>query len=263
MARLAIINSGKLVKTIELGAGEMMIGRGDDVAIQLKHPLISRQHARVYLTPAGYVVEDQGTKNGTFVGGRRVQRHRLVDGDELEVADFILQYHAEGFVPVDDELPPEDARPAGGMVSRDRKADAAKSPLEAYMEALKRKGHNATTAISPDVMAEMRQKARAQATPRLQIDGAEALLTLEDRVTVVGFGEGNQVGLSGRWLWVNEAARFTREDAKVALERLSFFCPVKLNGAGLKKGTPVELKPGDQIRVGKRRIVLMEGEALL
>ncbi len=264
MARLAIINSGKLVKTIELGAGEMMIGRGDDVAIQLKHPLISRSHARVYVTPAGYVVEDQGTKNGTFVGGRRVQRHRLVDGDELEVADFILQYHADGFVPVDDELPPADARAGGGgMVSRDRKADAAKSPLEAYMEALKRKGHNATTAISPDVMAEMRQKARAQATPRLQIDGRDEPVTLEDRITLVGYGDGNQVSLEGRWLWLNEVARFTREDVNLSVERLSFWCSVKVNGAGIKKGAPVELKAGDQIRIGKARLVLLEGEAVL
>jgi hypothetical protein len=263
VARLAIINSGKLVKTIELGAGEMMIGRGDDVAIQLKHPLISRSHARVYLTPAGYVVEDQGTKNGTFVGGRRVQRHRLVDGDELEVADFILQYHADGFVPVDDELPAPKASAPGGMVSRDRKADAAKSPLEAYMEALKRKGHNATTAISPDVMAEMRLKARQQATPRLEIDGKAPPLTMEDRITVVGFGEGNQVVLDGRWLWLNEVARLTREDVKVQIERLSFWCPVKVNGAGIKKGVPVDLEPGDQVRIGKSHLVLLEGEALL
>ncbi len=232
--------------------------------IQLKHPLIARQHARVYLTPAGYVVEDQGTKNGTFVGGRRVQRHRLVDGDELEVADFILQYHSDCFVPVDDELPAPVVRPSGGgMVARDRKTDAAKSPLEAYMEALKRKGHNATTAISPDVMAEMRQKARAQATPRLQVDGKEPLLTLEDRITIAGFGDGNQVSLDGRWLWVNEVVRFTREDVKVVVERLSFWCPVKVNGSGIKRGTPIELKAGDQIRVGKRRLVLMEGEAVL
>jgi hypothetical protein len=265
VARLAIINSGKLVKTIELGAGEMMIGRGDDVAIQLKHPLISRAHARVYLTPAGYLVEDQGTKNGTFVGGRRVQRHRLVDGDELEVADFILQYHADGFVPVDDELPPADPKPAGGggMVSGSRKSDAAKSPLEAYMEALKRKGHNATTAISPDVMAEMRLKARQQATPRLQVDGAEELITLENRVTLAGFGDGNQVQLTGRWLWINEAARFTREDVKVVIERISFWCPVKVNGSTIRSATPVEIKPGDRIKVGKRMLVLMEGEAAL
>lgn len=261
MARISIINSGKLVDTIELGAGEMMIGRGDDAAIQLKHPLISRSHARVYLSPAGYVVEDQGTKNGTFVGGRRVQRHRLQDGDELEIADFILQYHADGFVPVDDSLPPEDPKPAG-MVSRDRKADAAKSPLEAYMEALKRKGHNATTAISPEVMAQMRQKARAQATPKLQIDGNEPV-TLEARVTLIGFGPGNTVRLAGRWLWINEAARLTREDAKVTLERLSIWCPVKVNGSAVRKGAGVELSFGDTIRIGKRVILLHEGDAPL
>ena len=156
LARLSIINNGQFVRSVELGAAEMVIGRGEDVSIQLRHPLISRRHARVSLTPAGYIVEDQGTKNGTFVKGRRIQRHRLEDGDELEIADFILQYHAEGFVPIDDEIP---AKPAGGLVAKDRKK-STKSPLEAYMEALKRGGTNATAAIPPEAMARLREQAR-------------------------------------------------------------------------------------------------------
>jgi hypothetical protein len=254
MARLSIINEGRLVKTIELGAGEMIIGRGDDVAIQLKHPLISRRHARVYLTPAGYLVEDEGTKNGTFVRGRRVQRHRLQDGDEIEIADFLLQYHADGFVPMEDEVP------AGGMVSRDRQADKQKSPLEAYMEALKRGGHNATAAIPPEAMAQLRDEARAKATPRLAIDGAKPV-ALEDRVTLLGFGEGNTIQLQGRWIWVNTAAAIkrtvTEEKMTITVERTSFWCPVRVNG---KKIKVAEVNAGDKITVGKRTMEILAGD---
>jgi len=255
VARVSIISNGKLVRSIELGAGEMVIGRGDDVSIQLKHPLISRSHARLYLTPAGYIIEDQGTKNGTFVKGRRIQRHRLEDGDEMEIADFILQYHAEGFVPIDDDVPPP--APAGGMVAKDRKKDRQKSPLEAYMEALKRGGTNATAAIPPDAMARLREQARKKATPRLQVDDVEPA-AMEDRVTIVGFGDGCTVKLSGRWLWVKEAASITNEDMVVTVEKLSFWCPVKVNGKAGKGPTQIEF--GDKIRVGKRVLVVHAGD---
>jgi hypothetical protein len=255
LARLSIINNGRLVRSVELGATEMIIGRGDDVAIQLRHPLISRQHARLYLTPAGYIVEDQGTKNGTFVKGRRIQRHRLKDGDELELADFILQYHAEGFVPIDDEVPA--AKPAGGLVAKDRKK-SGQSPLEAYMAALKRGGTNATAAIPPEAMARLREQARQKATPRLQIDQAEPLL-LENRVTTLGWGQGCTIRLDGRWLWVKEAARITREDAALKVEKLTLWAPVKVNGKKVKG--EVKLEFGDKIQIGKRFAVLMEGES--
>jgi pSer/pThr/pTyr-binding forkhead associated (FHA) protein len=48
---------------------------------------ISRRHARVRRGPAGgYVVEDQGSANGTFVNGQRINgRHPLRPGDELRI----------------------------------------------------------------------------------------------------------------------------------------------------------------------------------
>lgn len=258
MARISIISNGKLVHSVELSAGEMYIGRGDDATIQLKHPLISRKHARLYLTPAGYIVEDQGTKNGTFVDGRRVQRHRLVDGDELAIADFILRYHADGFVPIDDAMPPEEPKPAGGMVAGDRKSDAKKSPLEAYMEALKRGGNNATAAIPPAAMARLREQAKAKATPRLEIDGGSPI-ALEKPELVLGWADDCDIKLDGRWLWVGKAAKLTREDLELKIEKLSFWVPVRVNGD--KISGVVVLKPGDFIQIGKRKLKVLEGEA--
>ena len=256
MARISIISNGKLVHSVELSAGEMYIGRGDDATIQLKHPLISRKHARLYLTPAGYIVEDQGTKNGTFVSGRRVQRHRLEDGDELAIADFILRYHADGFVPIDDDMPPPEPK-AGGMIAGDRKKDSNKSPLEAYMEALKRGGNNATAAIPPAAMARLREQAKAKATPRLEIDGAEPI-QLEKTDLLLGWSDDCDIKLAGRWLWVGAAAKLRRDDLQMKLEKVSFWVPVKLNGERVTG--EVDIKPGDFIQVGKRKLKLLEGE---
>jgi len=255
VARISIISNGKLVQDVQLTAGEMYIGRGDDATIQLKHPLISRKHARLYLSPAGYIVEDQGTKNGTFVSGRRVQRHRLEDADELEIADFILRYHADGFVPEQDELPPEE--PSAGMIAGDRKQDRAKSPLEAYMEALKRGGSNATAAIPPAAMARLREQARAKATPRLEIDGKP--ITLEKETMVGSFKDGADFRLKGGWFWVSDAIYVTRQNMDVTIENVSWWAPVRVNGDKIDGPTKINL--GDFIQVGKSKIKLLEGDS--
>jgi len=254
LAKLSVISNGVVKKTVELGAGELYIGRGDDVSIQLKHPLISRKHARLYLTPAGYIVEDQGTKNGTFVAGQRVQRHRLVDGDRVEIADFILHYHADGFVPVDDQIPP----PGVGLVGKSREEEKKLSPLEAYMAALKRGGANATAAIPPEAMARLREQAKRKATPRLQFDGGEAVPFEEERRTI-GYGSKVDLKIGGWWFWMSEVARLERKDLQVVLHRKSSWTTIKINGVKVSDAQMV-IELGDTIEVGGKPIRLLEGE---
>ncbi len=76
---------------------ELVIGRtaseegrlGDD-------PEISRQHARVTRSGEGYVIEDLGSMNGTFVNGDRLQApHQLGNGDYIEVGATRLQVQLE------------------------------------------------------------------------------------------------------------------------------------------------------------------------
>jgi hypothetical protein len=254
LAKLSVISNGIVKKTVELGAGELYIGRGDDVSIQLKHPLISRKHARLYLTPAGYIIEDQGTKNGTFVAGQRVQRHRLVDGDRVEIADFILHYHADGFVPVDDQIPP----PGVGLVGRAHQAEKKLSPLEAYMAALKRGGANATAAIPPEAMARLREQAKRKATPRLQFAGGEPA-PFEAEVTTIGFGDGVDLSVGSWWFWIKEAARLERKNLQVVLHRKTKWVTIKINGVKIKEAQMV-IEFGDTIEVGGTPIRLLEGD---
>lgn len=55
-----------------LHQGENLIGRVPDAHIRIKSPKISRRHARITVNGESAVVEDLGSKNGTFVGGVRV-----------------------------------------------------------------------------------------------------------------------------------------------------------------------------------------------
>ena len=69
-----------------LRMGANVVGRGDDADIVIDSGAISRRHACITISNDGAVVEDLGSKNGTFVGDHRVtQRTALHDGDVIRI----------------------------------------------------------------------------------------------------------------------------------------------------------------------------------
>ncbi|HEY1357673.1 MAG TPA: FHA domain-containing protein [Thermoleophilaceae bacterium] len=90
---------------------ELVIGRTSSVEGRLgDDPEISRQHARVSRSGEGYVIEDLGSMNGTFVNGDRLQApHQLVNGDYVEVGGTRLLVHLEQPAP---PPPPDIGTPA-------------------------------------------------------------------------------------------------------------------------------------------------------
>jgi len=59
------------------------IGRHQDNSLQIDEDSISRFHARISQDEQGFFVEDLKSRNGTFVGGQRISRHTLKDGEGL------------------------------------------------------------------------------------------------------------------------------------------------------------------------------------
>lgn len=68
----------------ELREGENLVGRERDAAVRIDVRSMSRHHARIIVTPGTVTLEDLGSKNGTYVRGRRI-RHIdfLSDGDRI------------------------------------------------------------------------------------------------------------------------------------------------------------------------------------
>ena len=56
----------------------------------------SRRHLAIRRTPTGWYVEDLGSRNGTLLNGRRVDRAVLAHGDLLEAGGAMLRFVAEG-----------------------------------------------------------------------------------------------------------------------------------------------------------------------
>lgn len=68
----------------------LSIGRSSRCDIRLNDHAISRYHADLKLYSDGSIyIEDRGSTNGTFVNGKRVDRHRLQAGDRLFLASRI------------------------------------------------------------------------------------------------------------------------------------------------------------------------------
>jgi transcriptional regulator with GAF, ATPase, and Fis domain len=72
----------------------MVIGRSADVEIALDDPEASRRHAEIRTTPAGCVVVDLQSRNGTLVNGERITEHTLRDGDVIQIGRSSLTFLA-------------------------------------------------------------------------------------------------------------------------------------------------------------------------
>ncbi len=77
--------------------GRQIIGRGKDVDIPLQSPVVSREHASIQPGTTEWNITDLGSKNGTFLNGRRITRaERLKAGDIIQIGPFRLDYDGNG-----------------------------------------------------------------------------------------------------------------------------------------------------------------------
>ena len=79
------------------------IGRADAFSAKLESDVleigipdqrVSSAHLRLDYVLGGWVAEDPGSKNGTLLGGRRIARERLSDGQILELGHTFLLFRA-------------------------------------------------------------------------------------------------------------------------------------------------------------------------
>ena len=88
------------------GSEEIVLGRGDGTAregrtlrLGLPDRWMSTGHARLRREGEGWLAEDLGSTNGTFVNGEPMHEREIVDGDVLEMGDTHLIFRvsaAEG-----------------------------------------------------------------------------------------------------------------------------------------------------------------------
>jgi hypothetical protein len=79
------------VRRFALPPGEHVVGRDQGVEVRLDASSVSRRHARLVVTRTGTVLEDFGSKNGTYRGDDRVTTPiHLADGDEIRIGSELV-----------------------------------------------------------------------------------------------------------------------------------------------------------------------------
>ena len=83
---------GRAGETFVVEGDQMRIGRSPDAEVFLDDVTVSRNHALLVRRRDGLYIDDLGSLNGTYVNRKRIESHKLVDGDELQVGKYKLTF---------------------------------------------------------------------------------------------------------------------------------------------------------------------------
>jgi pSer/pThr/pTyr-binding forkhead associated (FHA) protein len=91
-----VVTEGPLTGTsLPLRSGGILIGRNPECALVLDDDYASGRHCRIYPDPSGrdgWVLEDLGSTNGTFIGRDRLTGTRPVEvGTSLRIGKTVLE----------------------------------------------------------------------------------------------------------------------------------------------------------------------------
>ncbi|MEL7060424.1 MAG: FHA domain-containing protein [Acidobacteriota bacterium] len=85
LATLIMVSDRGEEKRFALGVGVQTIGRTIDNDICVPGLTVSRRHAKIEFTNAGFRIVDTGSENGLWFAGDRIEDRLLEDGDRIEV----------------------------------------------------------------------------------------------------------------------------------------------------------------------------------
>ena len=88
---IAILDERELCRTV-LPPGDYLIGREGDVPIKVEAPKVSRKHGQLSLSYFDWVIEDLGSSNGTWVGGKRITDATMIfPQQEVRLGNVLLR----------------------------------------------------------------------------------------------------------------------------------------------------------------------------
>lgn len=95
-ARINWRDAAGLEGQVELGFGEMFVGRAVECAIRTDDPLVSRRHARIYFQNGSHIIEDLQSANGMYLGDAKLGSHVFQSGDNVRCGNLWMRYTNDG-----------------------------------------------------------------------------------------------------------------------------------------------------------------------
>lgn len=94
-----------------LNPGETLLGRDPAAGVYVEHPSVSRRHARISIEADEATLEDCGSRNGTFLNGRRVDGPaKIHHNDIIALGPISLVFHVARAPASTQSVNPEDIK---------------------------------------------------------------------------------------------------------------------------------------------------------
>jgi predicted component of type VI protein secretion system len=282
MAKLYLTFEGRPLKEFTLSHGVITIGRLPDNLVQVDNLAVSGHHAKVYWQSERYVVEDNGSTNGTYVNDQRITKHELADGDKILIGkhtlEFVDEWHEDGEpAPEQTHVTPPlpemnatvmlDTRKAKEMLAQARASSAAVAQTEAAAAASTPPpmpapaGGAARTASQPGAGPGMASGGSGTAmTPAPVFKDRVGMLRvlegktdakeyrLSSKLTMIGKNSMATIRLKG-WFAPDVAASITRRDNGYMIAAQDKSAKMKVAGADVPPGAQHDLADGDTVEV--------------
>ena len=88
--QLVLVREGTVIQKYKIHGDRLVIGRDADNDIPVASEFISRHHVQISYYNDAYWVSDLKSTNGTYVNGKRVQKHQLTDKDVIALGHHRL-----------------------------------------------------------------------------------------------------------------------------------------------------------------------------
>ena len=101
---------------------ELVVGRDPNCEVPISDRQVSRFHARFSLSDEGVLLEDLGSKNGTYVNGDRIEEPRILfDGDLVQVSlvQHFVFLSSDATMPMEMEFGGAEKSEPGGRLTLD------------------------------------------------------------------------------------------------------------------------------------------------
>ena len=107
MASIIITTGDQKGEFLPLGRRISVIGRAENLPLQVRDDLVSRKHLRVRFDEetGDYFAEDMGSHNGVYINNNRIAaKTRLAEGDMILIGATLLMFTQKDFDDKDSAL---------------------------------------------------------------------------------------------------------------------------------------------------------------
>ena len=134
--KLKVLNGKSAGREVKVADTGFLIGRSQECHLRPKSDAISRQHCEIVIDDARLLVRDMGSKNGTYVNGKRIDGQvELTQGDQLLVGKLELEVIIDVPAPAP-VAPPAASNATGGAANSSTGADSGSTDSKEDSRAL-------------------------------------------------------------------------------------------------------------------------------